>query len=121
VGVDVSQIGLGLLLSTAIGGLAYWRQSLTMGGWAGAIVTGTATMGFGGWAWGLALIAFFVSSSALSHYKERIKEQRAAEKFAKGGGATWPRPWPMAASGRCWPCSTPCSAGRRCCWPSSSA
>jgi len=85
VGVDVSQIGLGLLLSTAIGGLAYWRQSLTMGGWAGAILTGTATLGFGGWAWGLALIAFFISSSALSHYKERIKEQRAAEKFAKGG------------------------------------
>ncbi len=84
-GVDVAQIGMGLLLSTAIGGLAYWRQSLTMGGWAGAILTGTATMGFGGWAWGLALITFFVSSSALSHYKERIKEQRAAEKFAKGG------------------------------------
>lgn len=28
---------------------------------------------------------FFVSSSLLSHYKERIKEQRAGEKFAKGG------------------------------------
>jgi uncharacterized protein (TIGR00297 family) len=83
--LDVTQITLGLLLSTAIGGLAYWRQSLTAGGWLGAIVTGTATMGFGGWAWGMALIAFFISGSALSHYKERLKEQRAAEKFAKGG------------------------------------
>jgi uncharacterized protein (TIGR00297 family) len=83
--LDVAQITLGLLLSTAIGGLAYWRQSLTAGGWLGAVVTGTATMGFGGWAWGMALIAFFISGSALSHYKERQKEQRAAEKFAKGG------------------------------------
>ncbi len=82
---DITQIGLSLLLSATIGGLAYWRQSLTAGGWLGAILTGTATMGFGGWAWGFALVAFFVSSSALSHYKEQIKEQRAAEKFAKGG------------------------------------
>jgi uncharacterized protein (TIGR00297 family) len=82
---DITQIGLSLLLSATIGGLAYWRQSLTAGGWLGAILTGTATMGFGGWAWGFALVAFFVSSSALSHYKERVKEQRAAEKFAKGG------------------------------------
>lgn len=83
--LDATQITLGLLLSTAIGGLAYWRQSLTAGGWLGAIVTGTATMGFGGWAWGLTLITFFISGSALSHYKERQKEQRAAEKFSKGG------------------------------------
>ena len=82
---DSTQLGLSLLLSATIGGLAYWRQSLTAGGWLGAILTGTATMGFGGWAWGFALVAFFVSSSALSHYKERVKEQRAAEKFAKGG------------------------------------
>ena len=82
---DITQLGLSLLLSATIGGLAYWRQSLTAGGWLGAILTGTATMGFGGWAWGFALVAFFVSSSALSHYKERVKEQRAAEKFAKGG------------------------------------
>jgi len=83
--VDVSQLTMGLFLSTAIGGLAYRRQSLTAGGWAGAVMTGTVTLGFGGWAWGLALIAFFVSGSLLSHYKEGLKEQRAAEKFDKGG------------------------------------
>ncbi|PDW02225.1 DUF92 domain-containing protein [Candidatus Viridilinea mediisalina] len=82
---DLNQITIGLLLSTAVGGLAYWRQSLTAGGWFGAVITGTATLGFGGWAWGFTLIAFFVSSSVLSHYKERLKEQRAAEKFSKGG------------------------------------
>jgi uncharacterized protein (TIGR00297 family) len=80
-----TQLGLGLLFSTAIGGLAYWRRSLTVSGWLGAVIVGTLTFGFGGWAWGLTLIAFFVSSSLLSHYKESLKERRAAEKFAKGG------------------------------------
>jgi len=83
--IDLSQIGLGLGLSAIVGGLAYWRRSLTAGGWLGAVIVGTATFGFGGWAWGLTLILFFVTSSALSHYKESLKERRAAEKFAKGG------------------------------------
>lgn len=83
--INYSQIGLGLLFSVAIGGLAYQRRSLTASGWLGAVLVGTITFGFGGWAWGLTLIAFFISSSALSHYKESLKERRAAEKFAKGG------------------------------------
>lgn len=83
--INFSQIGLGLLLSSLVGGLAYWRRSLTVSGWFGAIFVGTLTFGFAGWAWGLTLIAFFVSSSLLSRYKEAVKERRAAEKFAKGG------------------------------------
>ncbi len=83
--IDVARIGLGLSLSAAIGGLAYWRKSLSVSGWLGAILVGTLTLGFGGWSWGIALIIFFISSSLLSHYKEQIKERRAAEKFSKGG------------------------------------
>lgn len=83
--MDLTRIVLGLILSIAIGGLAYWRNSLTVSGWIGAVVVGTLTFGFGGWPLGLALITFFVSSSGLSHYKEAIKERRAAEKFSKGG------------------------------------
>jgi uncharacterized protein (TIGR00297 family) len=83
--LDMTRIILGLLLSLAIGGLAYWRQSLTLSGWMGAVLTGTLTLGFGGWPMGLALVAFFVSSSLLSHYKAQIKERRAGEKFEKGG------------------------------------
>lgn len=83
--INYSQIGLGLIFSIAIGGLAYQRRSLSASGWLGAVIVGTLTFGFGGWAWGLTLIAFFVSSSALSHYKEGLKERRAAEKFSKGG------------------------------------
>ncbi|GAB4439116.1 MAG: DUF92 domain-containing protein [Chloroflexi bacterium OHK40] len=83
--INYTQIGLGLVFSVAIGGLAYWRRSLTPSGWLGAVLVGTLTFGFGGWAWGLTLIGFFVSSSLLSRYKESVKERRAAEKFAKGG------------------------------------
>ncbi len=83
--IDTIRLVQGLLLSIAIGGLAYWRQSLTVSGWLGAVIVGTLTSGFGGWAWGLTLITFFVSSSVLSHYKEEIKARRAAEKFARGG------------------------------------
>ncbi|NJO05347.1 MAG: DUF92 domain-containing protein [Chloroflexaceae bacterium] len=83
--LDLGRITLGLVLSTAIGGAAYWRRSLTLSGWLGAIVTGTLTFGFGGWAWGLTLITFFVSSTLLSRFKARVKEQRTGEKFAKGG------------------------------------
>ncbi|MGQ9482116.1 DUF92 domain-containing protein [Chloroflexus sp.] len=83
--IDVVQIGLGFVLSIVIGGVAFARRSLSESGWLGAVLVGTLTFGFGGWAWGITLIVFFVSSSLLSHYKESLKERRAAEKFAKGG------------------------------------
>ncbi len=76
---------LGLFLSSGISLLAYQRRSLSRSGAAGAITTGTVTFGLGGLAWGLSLIHFFVSSSLLSHYRERDKAQTAADKFSKGG------------------------------------
>jgi uncharacterized protein (TIGR00297 family) len=83
--LNLSRILAGLILSTAIGWLAYRRGSLTRSGWHGAIITGTATFGFGGWTWGLGLIAFFVSSSALSHFRQAQKQRITGEKFEKGG------------------------------------
>ncbi len=83
--LDWGRILLGIILSSAMGGIAYWRGSLTRSGWLGAIITGTLTFGFGGWAWGLTLIAFFVSSSLLSRYKRRVKAERTGARFAKGG------------------------------------
>ena len=78
------QIALGLVLSSIIAWLAYRRRSLTASGALGAVLTGTAIFGLGGLDWGLLLIAFFVSSSALTRYKEPAKAA-AAEQFAKGG------------------------------------
>lgn len=77
------RLALGLMLSAAIGVLAYWRRALTSSGVVGAIVVGTCVFGFGGWVRGLVLVFFFVASSLLSHYKGRQKAA-LAEKFAKG-------------------------------------
>ena len=79
----LSRLVIGLLLSAAIGLLAYRRNSLAPSGVAGAILVGTLIFGFGGWTWGLVLISFFVSSSLLSHYRQADKIA-LAEKFAKG-------------------------------------
>ena len=62
---------------------AYWRGSLSRSGALGAMSLGTIVFAAGGWTWAMLLVAFFISSSLLSHYKERIKEP-LAEKFQKG-------------------------------------
>jgi uncharacterized protein (TIGR00297 family) len=79
----IIQFAIGIVLSVLIGLFAYRRGALSKSGVAGAIIVGTAIFGFGGWTWGLVLIAFFVTSSLLSRYKESLKE-KLAEKFAKG-------------------------------------
>lgn len=83
--MDGVRLVIGLLLSGGIGGLAYWRGSLTAGGWAGAVLVGTLTLAAGGWALAAAVVVFFVTSTVLSRYKARVKERRFGETFAKGG------------------------------------
>lgn len=115
--LDPLRLALGFALSTLIGGLGFWRHSLTRSGWLGAIVVGTASIGLGGWTWGLLVVVFFVTSSALSHWRKAAKARIAADKFAKseqrdwaqtmanGGavvglallGAILPQPWLFAA------------------------
>jgi len=74
---------LGLALSSLIAALAYQRGALSFSGAVGAVIVGAITFAMGGLAWGWLLIAFFVTSSALSHYQARVKEP-LAEKFQKG-------------------------------------
>lgn len=74
---------LGLGLCILIAALAYWRGSLTPSGALGATMIGTSIFATGGLGWGLLLVAFFTTSSALSHYQARAKEP-LAEKFQKG-------------------------------------
>lgn len=73
----------GLLLSALIGSVGYWRHSLTRSGWLGAIIVGTATTAFGGWAWGSLIIIFFALSSLLSKAGQPRKLAIAADKFSK--------------------------------------
>lgn len=75
---------LGLLFSSLIGLVAYRRQSLDKSGVLGAIACGTSIVGMGGWAWGLSLVYFFVSSSLLSSFRAREKASAASDKFSKG-------------------------------------
>lgn len=81
---NIPQIAAGFALSSLIAWLAYRRGALTKSGVVGAMLTGTAIFGFGGLDWGLLLIAFFVSSSLLTRYKQAAKAE-AADQFAKGG------------------------------------
>ncbi|MBI3361287.1 MAG: DUF92 domain-containing protein [Chloroflexi bacterium] len=75
---------LGFALAALIAFVGYRRHSLSRSGAVGAMLVGAIIFGLGGLAWGILLIVFFVSSSALSHYKETQKEA-LAEKFSKGG------------------------------------
>ncbi len=78
------QFAAGLLLSIAIAWAGHRRRSLSRSGMYGAIVVGTLIFGLGGWPWGLLLIAFFVTSSALSHFRTERK-RAVADCFAKTG------------------------------------
>jgi uncharacterized protein (TIGR00297 family) len=77
------QLGIGLVVSAAIGAGGYAKGALARSGVVGAMLVGTAIFGFGGWVWGMVLITFFVLSSVLSTYKASLKET-LSEKFAKG-------------------------------------
>jgi uncharacterized protein (TIGR00297 family) len=76
---------VGVVLSAIISFVGYKGKSLSNSGVVGAMITGTLIFGFGGWPAGLLLLAFFASSSALSHFREAQKSAVAEEKFSKGG------------------------------------
>ncbi len=77
------QLLLGFLLAVVIAYVAYRARSLSKSGAIAAVLTGTIIFGVGGWEWAVLLLAFFVTSSALSRaFKEQ--KQGLNEKFAKG-------------------------------------
>lgn len=77
------QFGIGIGFGALIGYLAYRAGALhRSGAWAAAFVGGLV-FGFGGIAWAVLLLTFFISSSALSRaYAER--KITLSEKFSKG-------------------------------------
>jgi uncharacterized protein (TIGR00297 family) len=81
--LNLFELTIGLVLSLAIGVLGHRRGALSRSGVVGALIVGTLIFGLGGWEWGVLLVAFFVSSSALSFYQAGEK-RGLAEKFAKG-------------------------------------
>jgi uncharacterized protein (TIGR00297 family) len=75
---------LGLAFAAVVAFAAYRLGSLSRSGAWGALLTGTVIFGLGGWKWAVLLLAFFVSSSALSRL---FKKRKAGveEIFEKGG------------------------------------
>src|SRR5512142_3319506 len=74
----------GLLLAALASYVAYRLQSLSRGGAYAATVLGTIVFGLGGWQWAVLLLAFFMTSSALTRIFQGAKGG-AEEKYAKGG------------------------------------
>ncbi len=93
-GVTTFTVLLGLVISLALGIVAFKRNALfdmlvrrnalTEDGTLAALGLGLLTFVFGGWLWFGLLAVFFVTSSALSRYKVKAKEKVNAE-FAKSG------------------------------------
>ncbi len=82
--ISFAQLGLGLLLAALIAFLAYRIRSLNRDGSLAAALLGTVVFGLGGLRWALLLLAFFISSSALTRLFGRRKRE-LDEKFSKGG------------------------------------
>lgn len=82
--IDPLQLGLGIALAAVIAFLAYRVKTLSRSGALAAGLLGAVVFGLGGLAWALLLLAFFVSSSALTRLFGRRK-RALDEKFSKGG------------------------------------
>lgn len=80
----IQQLFMGVLFSGIISGLAYWKRSLSLHGAAAAVMVGTIIYALGSLFWFGLLLAFFLSSSFLSHFKKR-KKRAVDELFAKTG------------------------------------
>ena len=77
------QILYGFLLAIIVAYLAYRAHSLNKSGAFAATLVGTVIFGFGGLAWAILLLTFFITSSGLSRaFKKRKTDLN--EKFSKG-------------------------------------
>jgi uncharacterized protein (TIGR00297 family) len=79
----MTQLLLGFALAVIIAFLAYRAHSLSRAGAYAAFFLGTIIFGLGGWEWGVLLLTFFITSSALSHAFKKNK-RGLHEKYSKG-------------------------------------
>ncbi len=77
------QILGGFLLAAVASFVAYCAHSLTARGAYAATILGTIVFGLGGWQWAVLLLAFFVSSSALTRAFHGAKRE-AEQQYARG-------------------------------------
>ena len=75
---------VGLVLAASISMLAWRAGSLSRSGATAAAIVGSLAVA-AGWPWGILLIWFFVSSSALTHWRALAKAARTRGIVEKGG------------------------------------
>ena len=80
----LARIATSLAIALAISLVARRARSLNDSGTVAATVVGTLAL-LAGWRWGLLLLLYFASSSALSRIGAATKEQRTAGVIEKGG------------------------------------
>lgn len=76
---------LGFLLASVIALIAWRAGSLAPRGALAAVAAGTSAVA-AGWDWGILLVLYFVSSSALSRFRQRDKDAVAGGRVEKLGG-----------------------------------
>lgn len=74
----------GFLIAVLVSLAAYRARSLDRSGAYAAVLVGTIVFGLGGWAWAVLLLAFFITSTALTR-AFGSRKRSAGEKYAKGG------------------------------------
>ena len=79
----IERITAGLALAAVIAFAARAAQALTTGGALAATVVGAVSIA-AGWSWGALLLAFFFSSTALSHVGAEVKSRRTSNILEKG-------------------------------------
>ncbi len=80
----IERASAGLVLAASIAALAWRAGSLSRSGAVAAALVGTLAVA-AGWTWGFLLIWFFVSSSALTRWREVVKTTRTSGILEKGG------------------------------------
>mgnify|MGYP001027352676 CR=1 FL=1 len=80
----IGRVLAGFALATLISLIARRTRSLTSSGAIAATLVGTLAVA-AGWSWGVLLVVYFASSTALSHIGKESKEHRTAAIVAKGG------------------------------------
>jgi len=77
------QLLIGFILAITVSYAAYRLRSLSRSGAIAATIVGTIIFGIGGWQWAVLLLAFFISSSALTRGFTKRKTG-LNEKYSKG-------------------------------------
>lgn len=96
--VEVTNWLVGIGGSVFVSGVAYWKRALTAYGALAAVLVGTILYAWGHLAWFGTLLAFFISSSLLTRWKQQKKtilesgyektgQRDAGQVFANGGAA----------------------------------